>query len=202
MRRVWRSGLSVRPGPAVSAVPSRPAQDAPLGTMVKPRYKGRSTINPSRASTNPGTCGGRSGPGRAVAGRAGPDAVLSPQIASGAREETTCGTEPPSGASTCTGRRSGGERGSARGRRRGPVTGAAGRRRLRAPARAEALAGFPRGRAPAGRGGERAPVTALSVTLLGCGLRDRPEPCGAVGAEQQRGLRCPCTFSRGEGRCP
>lgn len=25
--------------------------------MVKPRYKGRSTINPSRASTNPGTCG-------------------------------------------------------------------------------------------------------------------------------------------------
>lgn len=39
-----------------------PARAAPLGTMVKPRYKGRSTINPSRASTNPGSCGGR-GPG-------------------------------------------------------------------------------------------------------------------------------------------
>lgn len=41
--RVWWSGLSVWSGPG--------------GTMVKPRYKGRSTINPSRASTNPGTCG-------------------------------------------------------------------------------------------------------------------------------------------------
>ena len=35
---------------------------SPVGKMVKPKYKGRSTINPSNASTNPGTggwaCGG------------------------------------------------------------------------------------------------------------------------------------------------
>lgn len=29
--------------------------------MVKPKYKGRSTINPSKASTNPGTGGGARG---------------------------------------------------------------------------------------------------------------------------------------------
>lgn len=29
--------------------------------MVKPNYKGRSTINPSKASTNPGTGGGARG---------------------------------------------------------------------------------------------------------------------------------------------
>lgn len=41
--------------------------------------------------------------------------MLSPQIVSGARGGTTCGTERPSGASTCTGKRSAGERGPARG---------------------------------------------------------------------------------------
>lgn len=30
---------------------------SPVGKMVKPKYKGRSTINPSNASTNPGTVG-------------------------------------------------------------------------------------------------------------------------------------------------
>lgn len=56
VRRVWRSGLPVLPVFSVFPVLLGPA---PLGTMVKPRYKGRSTINPSRASTNPGSCGGR-----------------------------------------------------------------------------------------------------------------------------------------------
>lgn len=33
-----------------------------VGKMVKPKFKGRSTINPSKASTNPGTgCGARRG---------------------------------------------------------------------------------------------------------------------------------------------
>lgn len=84
-------------------------------TMVKPRYKGRCTINPSRASTNPGTGGPRAGPGWTGLDRTEADVLLSPQIASGAREGTTCGTERPSGVSTCTGRRSAGERGPARG---------------------------------------------------------------------------------------
>lgn len=46
-------------------------------TMVKPRYKGRSTINPSRASTNPGTYvwGGRR-PGCAGPLWTGPDLAL------------------------------------------------------------------------------------------------------------------------------
>lgn len=40
-----------------------------------------------------------------------------------AREATTCGTAPPSGASTCTGRRSGGERGPVAAVLREPVRG-------------------------------------------------------------------------------
>lgn len=105
--RVRWSGVSVWSGPG--------------GTMVKPRYKGRSTINPSRASTNPGTLGvailnvslsHRNGPDRIVP--AGSNSAFFPQIAWLARAGTTCGTEPPSAALTCTGRRSGGERGRAR----------------------------------------------------------------------------------------
>lgn len=57
---VWRSGRRERPRHG--------------GAMVKPQYKGRSTINPSRASTNPGTSGdaGKALPGRAGPYRAGP----------------------------------------------------------------------------------------------------------------------------------
>lgn len=100
--------------------PSRALRACPAtrtGTMVKPRYKGRCSINPSRASTNPGTGGtaGRAGWDRTGPDRTEADVVLSPQIVSGARGGTTCGTERPSGASTCTGKRSAGERGPARG---------------------------------------------------------------------------------------
>lgn len=106
--------------PEVPRACARPVLSAPGPSRHRHRHDGEAAVQgpllhqPLPRQHQPRYGRGR-WPGRAGPDRTGADILLSPQIASGAREGTICGTERPSGASTCTGRRSAGERGPARG---------------------------------------------------------------------------------------
>lgn len=101
-----------------------------------------------------------------------------------AREATTCGTAPPSGASTCTGRRSGGER--------GPVAAV-----LREPVRGVVRCGAARHCRPCGGAGWELRREGLRPRLVAEGPLVGAEPllCAVSGAgrlhlELQPGQRC------------